>query len=271
MADPRFDWNNYIERTTRVSGMFGLGQEILGATLGTDDTRYRRDITNRIMLVNMLDNVRKTSSTLVKTGELDYQNIIRPVMYTMGMGGALQLSQLATSAVPALADPVYVGDDPVNINPFAEEQQVKKMIGLKNLLVSHAQAIDVELKPVVGEYSPTNISLQIKKMQRSAYSNDTEGFLSAYRAALLASTKPDPHADVVAKFKQKTLHTAVTKLSMSDQDMEAVLSIMDEDDRKAIRDAQQAHEYYLNLIGGTPAKSRKTTTQFSESLRLMSL
>ena len=158
MADPRFDWNNYIERTTRVSGMFGLGQEILGATLGTDDTRYRRDITNRIMLVNMLDNVRKTSSTLVKTGELDYQNIIRPVMYTMGMGGAWQLSQLATSAVPALADPVYVGDDPVNINPFAEEQQVKKMIGLKNLLVSHAQAIDVELKPVVGEYSPTNIS-----------------------------------------------------------------------------------------------------------------
>jgi hypothetical protein len=167
---------------------------------------------------------------------------------------------------------MFVGDEsPMNINMLSNEAQTNKVIGVRNLLLAYSQMIDMELRPVSTGFSVTPMSLKIKRMLRAAYSNDTEGFLNAYREALLESTKEDPHKDVIQKFKQKTVKTMVTKSSMTDEDLEAVMSVMTEEERQRINDANNAHTYYLELLGGTPTKSREKDPQYDNSLRLLSL
>ena len=254
-----------IERLARTSSIGGIAQELGSATvLGfSDQGRVPRDPLQRILAVNLATSLIDVGANLFSTGgEIEYSSVVRPLMYATGLNGMIQAMQFATHVVPDMADmPV-----------FKQERQVTDVISYRSLLRTYGRALDIELQKSGGgmNYRPTSMTLAIRAMERAAYANDRNAFMEAYRKAKELSNAMNPSQDIIDRFRRRNIRAGVSKYSLSNTDWNYLLSVMDDEDKQKIMDATSMHNYYLQLIGGTPSESR-TDRQSIDMLRLEAL
>ena len=270
-ADPRWNTMAFIERTGRASNVAGAGQEIISQVLGGFDPSHRKaDFSRRVLFIGALTNGFASAKNYITSMDLrrgetfipDYSQVVRPLMYSVGLNGLLQHAQAVTHLVPATAELPFL----------SAERRVADIIGMRNILRAHAKVLGMELTVSRGgNFLPSALTVAIRKMERAAYANDTEDFLKAYRLAVSLSDAENPHKHVIEKFKPRTIANGITRYTMSNQDLNVLLSTLDVEEKKRILDAQRAHRYYLTLIGGKPRRSRTTGVQYSEELRRLAL
>jgi hypothetical protein len=266
MGDDDYNGVAVVERLARTSSVGGIAQELGSAfILGqSDQGRVPRDPLNRILFVNLATSLVDVGANLYATdGKIEYSSTIRPLMYATGLNGLIQAQQMATNLVPEMA----------NMPILSEERQVTDVISYRSLLRTYGRALGVEVMKSGGgmNYRPNRMTLAIRKMERTAYANDRTGFMDAFRDAQELSQALNPIKDVIDRFKRRNLRNGVAKYAMSDYDFNLVMSVMDEEDRSKINKAISNHNYYLQLIGGSPSKARKQNSSSIDTLRLNAL
>ena len=271
MSDPRWNMLAMIERSARASNVFGIGQEVMSQTFGAFDTSTpHRDFSRRVLAVGSLLNVWGSAKNYLMATDFssaatfvpDYSQVVRPLAFSIGLNGLLQHAQAATNLFPDLA----------KVPGLSHERRVADVIGMRNILRSHAKVLGMEMRASRGlTILPSATQVAVRRMERSAYANDTEGFLEAYREAIAVSKAENPQKDIADKFKVRNIKNGITQYAMSDQDWIALLSVLDDDERARIQSAVKSHNYYLSLIGGKPRVSKKSTTQYSQELRSLAL
>jgi hypothetical protein len=263
IADPRWDWMAFVESTARVNNMFGLGQELLAYGV-SDHNPYSkvREIDERVLAINVVKGVAevvKNTGILLYHGELpSYGEVIRPFMFSAGLNGLVQHSQILTNLIPELSDLPILGD----------ERRMSDLISMKDKLRAHSMLLGMEPRTKFGGiFLLTPQSIAIKEMEKCAYANDADGFLKAWRMAMDHSRSIDPSADVINKFKQRSLRKNLTRYTLSDTDWMVLVSSLDKESRKKVIRAETMHENYLLSIGGQPAEVKSEGTQYIEELR----
>jgi hypothetical protein len=73
------------------------------------------------------------------------------------------------------------------------------------------------------------------------------------------------------KFKKRNIRAGITRFSLSDADMGAMLSVMDDNQARTIKKAMRSHDFYLRSIGGTPSVPRNNIKHYREELRRLAL
>jgi hypothetical protein len=286
-TDPRFDGIAVFERAARANNVLGIVQEFASPLIiGQLDPTSRAgqfDPTRRVLAISSLMNsynavnnyfnAVKTSGffTDLTEGEFnteklmpDYSNVVRPLMYSMGLNSVVQNMQMATH----LTDIEDI--DPTGL--LATERQITDITGMRNSLRVYSKVMGMEMrKGGFMTYTATAMGNALKKMERAAYANDKEAFKEAYRTALSLSQAEDPRKDVIEKFKRKHIRQGVTRYALSDPDMQAILSVLSDSRRQKLLMSMQNHDFYLRGIGGSPTKPRKNTSQYSEELRRLVL
>jgi hypothetical protein len=112
---------------------------------------------------------------------------------------------------------------------------------------------------VSGSFKATPFSVQIRKMERAAYADDSESFREAYRNAVeIAIERGDtePEKEVLKSFKRRNLRTGISKYVMTDNEWERLLNVYSSDQQKSLRHAMNMHNKYIDIL------ERSTTVTF---------
>jgi len=276
MTDPRYDVAAMLERAARANNILGLGQEfitpMLVGQLDPSSLGAKFDPTRRVLGISTVMNAYAVATNYfnaIRTGgkeEIvpDYATVVRPLMYLMGLNAVIQNTQAATN-LTSIEDIEPTGF-------MTNERQVADITGMRNSFRVFAKAIGMEMRRGgIMQFSATAMGNALKRMERAAYANDRQAFKDAYRRAIELSQSDDKRKDVSDKFKKRHIRNGVTRYSMSDADIQAILSVMDPDQRSKILTAMRNHDFYLKAIGGTPSKPRKDVGQYKEALRKLAL
>ena len=209
-------------------------------------------------------NAIKTSNKELEDFVPDYSTVVRPLMYSMGLNAVIQNAQAITN---------LTGIEEYDPTGFlSNERRVSDITGMRNDLRVFSKVLGMEMRSGgLFTYTATAMGNAMKAMERAAYANDKKAFKDAYRKAISLSDSSDPRKDIITKFKQRHIRYNITRFALSDADLAGMLSVMDEDNRKAIRMAIRNHEYYLRSIGGVPTGRNNNTRQYEEKLRRLAL
>lgn len=276
MADPRYDVAAMLERSARANNILGLGQEfitpMLVGQLDPSSLGARFDPTRRILGISAVMNAYAVATNYfnaIRTGGTeeiapDYATVIRPLMYLMGLNSVIQNTQAATN---------LTGIEDIDPTGFmSNERQVADITGMRNSFRVFAKALGMEMRRGgIMQFSTTALGNALKRMERAAYANDRQTFKDAYRRAIDLSEADDRRKDIADRFRSRHLRNGVTRYTMSDADVQAILSVIDPDQRQKILMAMRNHDFYLKAIGGTPSKPRKDIGQYKEALRKLAL
>lgn len=277
MTDPRFDALAVLERAARANNILGIAQEFVSPILigQLDPSNMQRfDPTRRVLAISSVMNTVqaatnylnaiKTSNKDLEDFVPDYATVVRPLMYSMGLNSVIQNAQAITN----LTD--IEEYDPTGF--LSNERRVTDITGMRNDLRVFSKVLGMEMRSGgLFTYTSTAMGNAMKLMERAAYANDKKAFKDAYRKAIRLSESSDPKKDVITKFKQRHIRYNITRFTLSDADLTGMLSVMDDDNRKAIRMAIRNHEYYLRSIGGVPTVRKNNTRQYEEKLRRLAL
>ena len=276
MTDPRFKFASMVERSMRANNILGIAQEfaspIIVGQLDPSSMASRFDPTRRILGISTVMNLYSIAmnySNAIRTGGAkeiipDYSTVVRPLLYATGLNAVVQNAQ-AISNLTGLEE-----IDPTGF--LSSERQSADITGMRNSLRTHAKVMGMEMrKGGIFQFTTTAISNAIRGMERTAYANDKEGFKKFYRRAIQLSQAEDARKDVAEKFKKRHLRTSITRFSLSDPDLSAIMSVFSDGERSKIRKAMMNHDFYLRSIGGTPKESRSDTRQYNERLRRLAL
>ena len=277
MTDPRFDALAVLERAARANNILGIAQEFVSPMIigQLDPSNMQRfDPTRRVLAISSVMNTVQASTNYlnaIKTSnkELedfvpDYSTVVRPLMYSMGLNAVIQNAQAITN---------LTGIEEYDPTGFlSNERRVSDITGMRNDLRVFSKVLGMEMRSGgLFTYTATAMGNAMKAMERAAYANDKKAFKDAYRKAISLSDSSDPRKDIITKFKQRHIRYNITRFALSDADLAGMLSVMDEDNRKAIRMAIRNHEYYLRSIGGVPTVRNNNTRQYEEKLRRLAL
>ena len=151
---------------------------------------------------------------------------------------------------------------------LGDERRMSDLISMKDKLRAHSMLLGMEPRTKFGGiFVLTPQSIAIKNMEKCAYANDADGFLEAWRMAMDHSRSIDPSADVINKFKQRSLRKNLTRYTLSDADWMVLVSSLDKESKRKVIRAEAMHESYLRSIGGQPAEVKSEGTQYIEELR----
>ena len=278
MADPRFEMSAMLERSMRANNILGIVQEfatpMLIGQLDPSSLGAKFDPTRRILGISTVMNAYAVATNYINAlrtseGKLedaipDYATVIRPTLYLVGLNSVVQNAQMLTNLTDA------EDYDPTGF--LSNERQVADITGMRNSLRVFAKSLGMEMRRGgLMQFSTTAMSNAIRRMERAAYANDKESFKEAYRKAVMLSEKPDPRKDVMEQFKRRNIRANITRFSLTDSDMGAMLSVMDRDQSTAIKKAMRNHDFYLRSIGGTPSVPRSNIKHYKEELRRLAL
>ena len=278
ISDPRFEIASMIERSMRANNILGIGQEflspILVGQLDPSSMASRFDPTRRVLGISTVmnlysvamnySNAIRTSNGGVEDLIPDYSTVVRPLLYATGLNSVVQNAQAITN----LTDLEEL--DPTGF--LSSERQSADITGMRNSLRIHAKVMGMEMrKGGIMQFTTTAMSNAVRGMERTAYANDKEGFKKFYRKALALSDHEDARKHVAEQFKKRHLKTSITRFSLSDLDLNAIMSVLDKNKKSKLQKAFMNHDYYLRSIGGIPKKSRSDTRQYNETLRRLAL
>jgi hypothetical protein len=150
----------------------------------------------------------------------------------------------------------------------SEERRIADYIGARNLVKKGAWMMGLDLRIAgKGGVKPTPISINIRQMERAAYNYDTDRFMREYQEAVEAARekgKVDPEKYVADSFKQRLIKANLTERTISDEDWETLLSMLEPEEAERLRSYVRAHNTYLNMIKIT------TPPTYSQTMRAYS-
>ena len=278
MTDPRFDAISLMERAARANNIMGIAQEfvspLLIGQLDPSSMAGRFDPTRRVLAISTLMNTVgaatnylnaiRTSNKEADDFVPDYSTVVRPLMYAMGLNAVVQNAQMATH----LTDIEEL--DPTGF--LSTERRVADITGMRNSLRTYSKVMGMEMrKGGFMTYTATAMGNALKRMERAAYANDKEEFKEAYRKAVSLSESEDPRKDVIDKFRRRHLRQGITRYALTDRDLGAILSVLNDGRRDKLTESMRNHDFYLRGIGGKPTKSRSDASNYSEELRRLAL
>jgi hypothetical protein len=246
-TDEQFTLYSVTSRMARAGNVYGMGFEVANSIFATGDpygASREFSLDSRIFAFSMFRNIKDALGAWYHQGEADYGNVIRPIMYGLGGNSVIQQMDVVTN----LFD--------IDI----EEKRMAEYIGLRNYVKKTAWLMGLPLRPPSkGWGKPTPVSVNIRQMERAAYANDTEEFLSQYKEAVEAAreyleeqgrTKEDPEKYILDRFKQRNIKVGITQGVIGDSDWEKMLQIVDPDVADKLRGYIRSHDAYMRMIGG---------------------
>ena len=249
-------------RLARAGNIYGMGFELANSMFATGDpfgAAKEFSLDSRLFMFNTFRNVRDALGTWYHQGEADYGNVIRPMMYGLGLGSVIQQMDIVTNLMD------------IDI----EERRVADYLSAKNLIKKASWVMGLPLTPPAKGYGkPSPVSINLRQMERAAYANDKTEFFKQYQEAISAAKvyieengmNTTAEKYVHERFRQRNLRYGITKGRISDADWKRILEIQDADDRVMLENYLGLHEFYLNQIG-----TKQSTLPSASQLRRMAL
>ena len=249
-------------RLARAGNIYGMGFELANSMFATGDpfgAAKEFSLDSRLFMFNTFRNVRDALGTWYHQGEADYGNVVRPMLYGLGLGSVIQQMDVVTNLMD------------IDI----EERRVADYLSAKNLIKKASWVMGLPLTPPAKGYGkPSPVSVNLRQMERAAYANDKSEFFRQYQEAISAAKvyieennlNTTPEKYIHERFRQRNLRYGITKGRISDQDWQRILEIQDADDRVMLENYMSLHEFYLNQIG-----TKQSTLPSVSQLRRMAL
>ena len=249
-------------RLARAGNVYGMGFELANSMFATGDpfgAAKEFSLDSRLFMFNTFRNVRDALGTWYHQGEADYGNVVRPMLYGLGLGSVIQQMDVITNLMD------------IDI----EERRVADYLSAKNLIKKASWVMGLPLTPPAKGYGkPSPVSVNLRQMERAAYANDKSEFFRQYQEAISAAKvyieennlNTTPEKYIHERFRQRNLRYGITKGRISDQDWQRILEIQDADDRVMLENYMSLHEFYLNQIG-----TKQSTLPSVSQLRRMAL
>ena len=243
-GDPKGNALAMFERLGRAGNIGGVAFDFL-ANMMADIDPYNHNrgfsLDTRILAMAQILNLKDAIKNIIHSGTFDYQLVQRPLMYTMGMNGYLQTHQAITNLFDIDSD----------------ERRVSNMIGNRNKVRAALANLGIERAPMTGgSFRATRFSVQIRRMERAAYANDSEEFRDAYREAIEASAErgdEDPEKSVLQAFKRRNLRSGISKYKLSDDEWRKVQGVFTDEHASSLRHAMSMHEKFVNILESSSA------------------
>lgn len=248
--------SHIIERAARA-GIGGIAGE-MGASLITqaDPTRGARPLSvdSRVVATSIYNNVfnQLIPNTLRLHGggpmhtlgfNLEYNEIIRPALYTIGANGALHTAQILTNLL-----------DPIDVPILDKERQVADYIGLRAAIRSSAVIEGHDLREVnFSGYRPSLLTALTRDLLRRAIADDADGFEKTYKRAIEEAKrrgKPDPEKYVYDSFKARNLRQNIIDGvgKIDDETWMGMLGTMNPRTRSKVQNAELMYNTYLRRL-----------------------
>ncbi len=247
-----------LERMT-ITGGFGFAGDFTngmlnnaGANIGGGSSiggANAFSLDNRIVALSLLGNISQLSQKAFSQGfdNLTYATFYRQAAQTFGAGGALQYMQIINN----------VADQPV----FDEEAKITARINAGNYLRAAGRTLKLELRAGGGSGTANAVTPYISDMALSAMTSDREGFLKAYRDAIIEARqmgKPDPVAYVKQAFSTRHPLRALFRTAPSPQEYRQMLQVMGEDGADAVQTALRNFSRFGLSLGIRPYQGSTT-------------
>lgn len=237
--DPNFSIYSITSRLAKAGVPYGMGIDLANSVFSKGDPYgSSREFTldSRIFAWSMLKNVYDAMGNWMHQGEIDYQNVTRPIMYGLGGNSVIQFMD-ATTAM---------------FDIDSTERRMADYIGSRNIIKKYAWGMGLELRPPAKGYGrPTSTSINVRQMERAAYNYDTLEFRQSYQDALEAAREDgeqNPEKAVRDRFKRRLVLYNITDGKITDDQLERMFELMEPEERELIQRYIQAHEQFLQMI-----------------------
>jgi hypothetical protein len=248
-GDPSNNLKAMLERVARAGNVGGMALDFANTMYnGVDTYSYNRGFTldSRILLASQLTNIGGAVRNWIHMDfDLDYANVVRPLMYSMGMNGPLQQYNLMAN---------FLGLD-------SEERRISNQIGNRHKLRAGIHLLGIESRPMVGgSIGKTRFSASVRRMERAAEADDYKGFNIAYAEAIEASIDrgdKDPEDAVIKAFKRRNLRTGISRYKLSDEEWASILGLYDKEASQPLVNAMNMHEKYVDILDDSKPKKFK--------------
>lgn len=236
-----FDLESYaamMERLTTI-GLFGIAGDVANSAvnfMGSGDSRGI-SLDQRVFFVSSIHQALKAVSTVAHQGTATYETVGRPLLQALGGAGYLQGAQIINN--------MFDLDN--------AEARVTARINVSNIVRSHGRSLDMPVKVYNGSagYIPTKATPWIKLMLNSAMSNDSAGFMSAYKSAVAAAKKMEkdnPEGYVKQSFQFYHPLKAPFRVMPTSGEIQLLYNSMSQDERKTVKEAVGFFEHYNTQI-----------------------
>jgi len=237
--DPNFSIYAITSRLAKAGVPYGMGMDLANSVFSKGDPYgSAREFTldSRIFAWSMLKNVYDAMGNWMHQGEIDYQNVTRPIMYGLGGNSVIQFLD-ATTAM---------------LDIDSTERRMADYIGSRNIIKKYAWGMGLDLRPPGKGYGrPTATSINVRQMERAAYNFDTREFRLQYQEALEAAREngeANPEKTIRDKFKRRLILYNITDGKITDKQLERMFELMQPRERELIQRYLNAHEQFLQMI-----------------------
>ena len=253
-TDPNFSIYSITSRLAKSGVPYGMGMDLANSVFSKGDpygSSKEFSLDSRIFAWSMVKNIYDAMGNWMHQGEIDYQNVTRPIMYGLGGNSVIQLIDATTGM----------------LDIDSTERRMADYIGVRNLIKKYAWGMGLDLRPPAKGYGrPSSLSINVRQMERAAYSYDTVEFRDAYQDALEAAREDgeqNPEKAVRDRFKRRLILYNITDGKITDDQLERMLELMDEEESDMIKGYLRAHEQYLQMIEtSTPTKKDAAAEMF---------
>jgi hypothetical protein len=248
-ADPNFSIYAITSRLAKAGVPYGMGMDVANSVFSKADpygAAKEFSLDSRIFAWSMIKNVYDAMGNWMHQGEMDYHNVMRPILYGVGGNSAIQFIDATT----AMFD--------IDI----AERRVADYIGVRNIIKKYAWGMGLPLKaPSKGGYRPTPFSINLRQMERAAYNYDTKAFQDAYQDALdvlREEGKANPEREIRNAFQRRMVTKNITDGAMTEQTLQELIGLMDEEEAAKVMRYLQAHAQYSSMIEVSIPTKRQT-------------
>jgi len=247
----------FIEATNRV-GTFGILGEVMNTATnvaaGEGDNRGL-SLDQRVVGMNSILTGFRAVQNLIAQGDVDYSNVVRPLMASVGGNGLLQYMQITNN--------IFDLDN-------VEARTVARMNAQNWMRVGGRMAkMEVRKNKGGGFAMPNRLTPVMTRLVLATYADDPQLFARAYREALVVAReegKPDPAAYIREGFRSRHPLKNVFR-TITQADYARLLASLPDDGRRDISEAVNVYNRYLKKLGAsafdgteTPSSNRTTTT-----------
>lgn len=241
----------FVEATNRV-GTYGLFGEVANTALnvaaGEGDNRGI-SLDQRVVMANsMMTLFRGVSNLIAQRGDVDYQNVFRPMFAAMGGNGLLQYMEMTNNAFDL---------------DNAEARAVRRM-NAQNWMRVSGRTNELEVRKSTGGFSqPNTLTPIMTRMVMAAFGENSEDFRRYYRDAIAEAKKQgkeDPVAYVRDSFRARHPLRSVFR-TVTEGDYRSLVGSMPKTGRDDVTSAVTAYNAYAARLGIEPYFGSKGTSK----------
>ncbi|MAT11007.1 MAG: hypothetical protein CMM02_08360 [Rhodopirellula sp.] len=185
-----------------------------------------------------------------------WQSVGRPMAQSLGGAGFLQTAQALNNVTGKM-----LGKPPAI---DTEDYWVNHRIGVQNYIRAAGRTLNLDVKTRAGmRGTPSKTKAIVGQMMLAAIADDFIKFDNARREAIRSAKeegKAEPEKSVLASYQAYHPLKQAFKTPPTEKEFERILSILDADARKGVRDAVDNINKYTNRMGGNSYEGKKDKT-----------